>query len=268
MTEMGHVLKENFSITYLNLRNNACGTHLKGSLGNQLAGFSEFFKSLSSNLTLRRLNLAQNRIVDEQATSVAHLLEDSEGLVELNLSMNNITDAGAVPIARSLSTNLTLKGLNLRHNALTSTTGFVFESVLKDQNATLRVLDVSSTTISLQQRNDLYALIKANDNAEATTAKVAQQLRDKFMHQCRKLFFETDYDQSGTISQDEQWLQYSKVGFDIHSKQTQKYVEESWKKMDMEGTGDVDVDEFMHMAERMYDEIMAPDAGREAAAHQ
>ena len=44
MTEMAHVLKENYSITYLNLRNNACGTHLKGSLGNQLAGFGEFFK--------------------------------------------------------------------------------------------------------------------------------------------------------------------------------------------------------------------------------
>ena len=57
----------------------------------------------------------------------------------------------------------------------------------------------------------------ANDNAAATTEKVAQQLRDKFMHQCRKLFFECDYDKSGTLSQDEQWLQYSKVGFDIHA---------------------------------------------------
>jgi hypothetical protein len=35
--------------------------------------------------------------------------------------------------------------------------------------------------------------------------------------------------------QDEQWELYAKMGYDIHSKETQIFVEESWKKMDLRG---------------------------------
>ena len=69
MTEMAHVLKENYSITYLNLRNNACGTHLKGSLGNQLAGFGEFSRDPAKIAERVSRWIQDPAMLDEMATA-------------------------------------------------------------------------------------------------------------------------------------------------------------------------------------------------------
>jgi hypothetical protein len=175
--------------------------------------------------------------------------------------MINISDPGGVPLGRALAVNVTLQVLKLRHNNLSSTTGNVFNAVLKNNNATLKHLDVNNTGLHLQERNELQFLMEANMNAANNTKKLAAQQKERYLHQLRKFFFECDYDGSGTISQDEQWSLYAKMGYDIHSVETQIFVEESWKKMDADGSGDVDIDEFIDLATRMYDTIKAPGTG-------
>jgi len=69
--------------------------------------------SLIKNTSLKHLDLADNKISDNGATSLSNLLIKNTSLTHLNLEDNKISDNGATSISNSLIKNTSLKELYL-----------------------------------------------------------------------------------------------------------------------------------------------------------
>lgn len=74
---------------------------------------------MKNNITLRSLNLSENKIGDSGATAIGNALKTNAGLQKLDLAENPIGDAGAKAIATGLKTNKTIKKIFLSGYKLT-----------------------------------------------------------------------------------------------------------------------------------------------------
>lgn len=97
---------------------------------------------------LRCLGLADNRIGDEGAQSLAELVRHSDTLEKLVLSNNNIRDEGAGQLIASLSQNSSLKGLYLAGNSFGDSFSVRCTEVIGRHNTTLKSLDIRNTRLS------------------------------------------------------------------------------------------------------------------------
>ncbi|CAI2381862.1 unnamed protein product [Moneuplotes crassus] len=139
-------IKQNQSLTHLNLRNNPylgngeiaelenflnnnqCLTHLNlGECGIDSKHVYVITEGLYAkgtensrcgNNTLHHLNLARNKITDEGAGYIANILRDNTntGLMMIDLSSNFISDDAASNLASAINTNNYLLKLNLKNN--------------------------------------------------------------------------------------------------------------------------------------------------------
>jgi len=108
---------------------------------------------------LRCLGLADNRIGNEGAQSLAELVRHSDTLEKLVLSNNNIRDEGAGQLIASLSQNSSLKGLYLAGNSFGDSFTVRCTEVIGRHNTTLKSLDIRNTRLSrpaAQSVRDVY----------------------------------------------------------------------------------------------------------------
>ncbi|XP_060070211.1 leucine-rich repeat-containing protein 74B-like [Ylistrum balloti] len=112
-------------------------------------------KIIEKNESIGQLILSQNKL-GESAIMIGHAIKENEIMVSLDLSWNHIRGYGAVGIAQGLEKNVKLTTVNLAWN------GFGFEGCV----ALSRVLENNSTLMSLDLANNrvhppaLFELIK------------------------------------------------------------------------------------------------------------
>ena len=101
-------LRVNTSLTSLDLSNNSIGDE----------GASSLSDALRVNTSLTSLNLPGNSIGDEGASSLSEALRVNTSLTSLDLSNNSIGVEGASSLSEALRVNTSLTSLNLRYNPI------------------------------------------------------------------------------------------------------------------------------------------------------
>lgn len=134
---VGKALRENTSLTYLNLGNNKIGDKWVKVIS----------EALKENQTLTYLNLGGNNIGNEGAGYIAEILKLNSGLTDLQLYVNKIGDEGITTIAEALTTNSTLKGLNVGTNKITDLEAKEILKTLRT-NSTLKELELGDNKIT------------------------------------------------------------------------------------------------------------------------
>ena len=104
---LGHMLAHNSVLMHLDLSSNDIGA----------AGAFKLARALAvRNFSLTRLNLRGNRICDQGAAVLGHMLGQNTCLEELDLAGNDIGSVGAVRLAGGLAANTKLTELDLSLN--------------------------------------------------------------------------------------------------------------------------------------------------------
>jgi Ran GTPase-activating protein (RanGAP) involved in mRNA processing and transport len=109
-------------------------------------GATSIALAVSSNSTLKKLNLDENAFGNPGATAIADALSENSTLQELCLRQNSLGGACIESFANALRQNATLQILNLGINALGDAVDLLADAL--HQNSTLRDLDVSRNEIS------------------------------------------------------------------------------------------------------------------------
>ena len=100
--------------------------------------------ALSTNTTLVRLYLSNNRLSDKGVKLLAKALATSNQTLKiLNLQENDISDTGAEYVAEMLKTNTTLIGLWLDKNEIGNVGARILSDALTNHNTTLEYLGLS-----------------------------------------------------------------------------------------------------------------------------
>ena len=81
-----------------------------------IEGATKIAEVLKENHSLTNLDLIENQIGNEGATKIAKSLKENRSLTNLDLSQNQIGIEGATKIAEVLKENHSLTNLYLRHN--------------------------------------------------------------------------------------------------------------------------------------------------------
>lgn len=132
---ISQALAVNFSLTYLDLRDNSIGE----------AGASSLSGALTKESSLTHLDLSNNSISDSGAFSLSQALRVNRSLNYLNLRNNSIGDDGANSFWRALEINTSLTSLDLSQN-LISCSGTSPHSLLFARSS-LSTLNLSSNHI-------------------------------------------------------------------------------------------------------------------------
>ncbi|KAL0208034.1 hypothetical protein P9112_010621 [Eukaryota sp. TZLM1-RC] len=148
---LARALESNSTLTQLNLSDNNIADE----------GASSLARALESNYTLTQMNLSDNNIADEGASSLARALESNYTLTQLNLSDNNIADEGASSLARALESNYTLTQLNLSDNNIADEGASSLARAL-ESNSTLTQLNLSDNNIGYEGASALAHAVERN----------------------------------------------------------------------------------------------------------
>ena len=81
-------------------------------------GFKVLMEAITTNATLKKLDLSHSIIFDNGILFVTECLKFNKTLIELNLSRNNITDEGARMLAEVIQVNAALQVLNISKNLI------------------------------------------------------------------------------------------------------------------------------------------------------
>ena len=99
---------------------------------------------LSKNVTLERLNLAENVFNDRESIQnlVRNLLENLEcsKLIDIDLQKNQMTSDTVEPFAELFEQNFKIRTLNLRHNVITDEGGLLLSQALINNEFITRIL--------------------------------------------------------------------------------------------------------------------------------
>ncbi|KAG0361138.1 hypothetical protein BGX24_005427, partial [Mortierella sp. AD032] len=153
LKRLAEILKNNSTVTTLNLRCNSIGDNgamaLFEALKTNLAlttldlddnsigknGVMVLSEALKTNLTLTTLNLMSNSIGDYGAMAVSDALKSNSALITLYLSNNSIGDNGAMALSEALKTNSTLITLDLWANVIGESGAAALSGALKTNSA-------------------------------------------------------------------------------------------------------------------------------------
>ena len=101
-------------------------------------------RGLSKNVTLERLNLAENVFNDKESIKnlVRNLLENLEAssLIDIDLQKNQMTSETVEPFAELFEQNFKIRTLNLRHNVITDEGGLLLSQALINNEFITRIL--------------------------------------------------------------------------------------------------------------------------------
>jgi Ran GTPase-activating protein (RanGAP) involved in mRNA processing and transport len=138
-------LKENKTLTYLNLCSNDIGPK----------GAKVIADSLKENKTLNSLCLEFNKIGSNGAKAISDSLKENTTLTSLDLGCNDIGPEGAKAITESLRENKALTSLELRNNNIGPKGAMAIADSLKENKTHLEKVIVNSV---------LMASLRANKN--------------------------------------------------------------------------------------------------------
>lgn len=105
-------------------------------------------KHLKNNTSPAQYSLSGIELSDKTPGILCHDISDNKTLKCLHLCKKKITDSQGVEFAQMLAKNKTLLKLELEGNLLGPKTAFEFGKVLKDQNKTLRYLDLENNYLT------------------------------------------------------------------------------------------------------------------------
>ena len=120
--------------------------------------------TLSTNTTVRTLNLSKNSIRDEYVQELASALLLNTTLCELDLSYNSLinTNKGVIALAQALSGNKNLRSLKLKNNCIYKIGVQALVHALSSENNTLTELDLSANHFGNEAAMALVPLIRDN----------------------------------------------------------------------------------------------------------
>lgn len=130
--------------------------------GNKIGeSFSIICKGLMNNKTMTHLNLADNKIADNGATTMAEVLKKNKTLISLNLTSNKITSTGAIILGEALACNSALLSLILDNNTIGDYGSSALGEALK-VNKALLVVDLTGNRIADAGASILAEALRAN----------------------------------------------------------------------------------------------------------
>ena len=105
---------------------------------NEAAAISD---GLKYNISLQELNMSYNKITSEGANMIAEAIEVNKILKKLDIHGNSISDDGAAAISNGLKCNISLQELNMSFNKITSEGAKIIAEAIK-VNTTLHTLNL------------------------------------------------------------------------------------------------------------------------------
>ncbi|ORZ23693.1 hypothetical protein BCR41DRAFT_348998 [Lobosporangium transversale] len=144
-------LKNNTTLTYLDLRSNAV----------KEIGALALSEALKSETTLKHLTLSGNQIGNEGALALSEALKSNTSLTTLNLEHNRIGEEGALALSIMLKVNMTLTALRLRNNSIWDIGARDLSDALK-ANTALTTLDLNQCYIGDEGALALSEALKVN----------------------------------------------------------------------------------------------------------
>ncbi|KAL0243319.1 hypothetical protein GEMRC1_005880 [Eukaryota sp. GEM-RC1] len=123
------MLKDNDTVTCVNLRNNSIGVE----------GARALAEALIVNTYVITINLWNNSIGVEGARALAEALKLNDCVTVINLGYNSIGDEGARALAEALKVNATLTTVNLRYNSIGIEGARALAEALKDNDTVTSV---------------------------------------------------------------------------------------------------------------------------------
>ena len=153
-------LAANTSLTTLDLSQNSIGDE----------GATSLSQALALNTTLTTLTLSQNSIGTEGATSLSQALAVNTSLTTLHLSWNSIGAVGANLLSQSLAVNTSLTTLTLSHNSIGAEGATSFSQALA-VNTSLTTLHLCRNSIGDECATSLSQALKVNTSL--TTLKLS-----------------------------------------------------------------------------------------------
>jgi len=180
---IAQLLRNNTTLQRLNLTNNAIGTK----------GMKAIVPELTTNSTLQLLNLSYNNIRSRGATFLAQALKESTSVCNLKsldltgnsighqgmqtlspilgenrtieslyVGINNIGPEGAAHLAFAIKRNYTLRCLHINDNKIGPNAASLLFDQLRDDNRTLKNLNLAGNNIGTQGAGDLTAVLTQN----------------------------------------------------------------------------------------------------------
>ena len=192
---IAELLKNNKTITELDLENNNLGDQGASALGKMLSTNESLLKldltntnigdrgaqdigiGLSNNSTLEKLEIDENNIADAGATGLMKFHENnSSQLTILVLSGNGIGKSGTQAIAKALSTNPQLRDLYLSKNKIDDGGSKILANALAKKNTNLKLLDIDDNNMSEKGATEFCEIMKNSNNSSLDyTTKVAER---------------------------------------------------------------------------------------------
>ena len=177
---LGNVIKNNPNLEHLSLGNSKLGpsaavvlealtqnSKLKLLNLNDNKMTKQVVKHLASviknNSNLNYLGLANN-LLGPSANVILQTLKENKKLQIIHLRNNNMTEKVAEDLANVIKNNIGLEEILISHNDLKSSAAVVLQAL--KEGSKLKILDLSSNSMTEQVAEDLANVIKANSNLE------------------------------------------------------------------------------------------------------
>ena len=144
-------LRVNTSLTSLDLSENSIGDE----------GASSLSEALRVNTSLTSLDLSENSIGDEGASSLSEALRVNTSLTSLDLSENSIGDEGASSLSEALRVNTSLTSLDLSDNSIGDEGASSLSEALR-VNTSLTSLDLRDNFIGDEGASSLSEALRVN----------------------------------------------------------------------------------------------------------
>ena len=140
----------------------------------------KIFGALTTHITIRSLNLSENRFGIDSAEAIGAFLETNSILEELDISYNCVGRDGAKIISSALCNNAVLKYLNIAHNNICDEGAEAFSKYLA-HNSTLKELNLSWNSISSKGISQIALSLTASHHAklseEGSDYSISSQLQ-------------------------------------------------------------------------------------------
>ena len=144
-----------FGVRYLNMSKCSLGNESTYVLG----------ECISSNETIKNLNISENKISDAGFKSFVNLFQSNNVMESFDASVNFISDLTAKDFIKNLKFNHTLKKINFFDNQLKPEIGSLFIEIL-ESNKTLVSINLIYNRIQMKTIDEINRILKANSEKQ------------------------------------------------------------------------------------------------------
>uniref|UniRef100_H3GES3 Uncharacterized protein n=1 Tax=Phytophthora ramorum TaxID=164328 RepID=H3GES3_PHYRM len=109
---------------------------------------NKFFEALTTNKSLKKLQLKECKLTDEHVVALSTALKQNKTLVEVDLSDNELTHVACAALAEGLRENKALKVLRLGNNKCLDEGAMLLAEALETHNTSLTYLELSNNGLT------------------------------------------------------------------------------------------------------------------------